>query len=138
MKSTLIYSTSKPDNDRRNELTIERLKRKKQREILKKYSNDSLNYNKKDQNNNNQQSQYNQNTLLPYHKNSPEFSINGLMFFELNSDAIEQQKLNILQNSELPIVFERAQTGQSCFSNRCKIEHSIGWLIADYVLKFNR
>jgi hypothetical protein len=138
MKSTLIYSTSKPDYDRRNELTIERLKRKKQREILKKYSNDSLNYNKKDQNNNNQQSKYNQNTLLPYHKYSHDFSLNGLMFFELNTDAIEQQKLNILLNSELPIVFNRAQTVQSYFSNRYKIEHSIGWLIAEYVLKFNR
>jgi hypothetical protein len=116
MKSTLVFSTSKPDEDRRNQLTIERLRRKTQREIIRKINN----------------------PIIPKHKNSRKYTLNDLMFFELNNDAIEQQKLDILQNSELPLYQNFENTVQSYHNEPANSEHSIGWLIADYVLKFKR
>jgi len=114
MKSTLIFSTSKPDEDRRNQLTIERLRRKTQREIIKKINN----------------------PIIPKHKDSRKYTLNDLMFFELNNDAIELQKLDILQNSELPLYQNSENSVQSYHNEPGNSEHSIGWLIADYVLKF--
>ena len=116
MKSTLIFSTSKPDEDRRNQLTIERLRRKTQREIIKKINN----------------------PIIPKHKNSRKYTLNDLMFFELNNDAIEQQKFNILHNSLLPIDQLFGNTVQTYLNELHNSEKSIGWLIADYVLKFKR
>jgi hypothetical protein len=114
MKSTLIFSTSKLNEDRRNQLTIERLRRKAQREMIKKLNK----------------------PIIPKHKYSRKNTLNDLMFFELNNDAIEQQKLDILQNSELPLYRNSENTVQSYHNEPADSEHSIGWLIADYVLKF--
>lgn len=138
MKSTLIYSTSKPNDDRRNALTIERLKRKKQREILKKYSNASLDSNNKNQNNNNQLikilSKPIQNILKANHIES----LNDAMFYPLNCDTIEEERLNILQNSLLPIDQLFGNTVQTYLNELPNSAKSIGWLIADYVLKLNK
>jgi hypothetical protein len=116
MKSTLIFSTNKPDEDHRNLLTLERLKRKRQRQLIKE-----INKPKK-----------------PENHYSPEYEIKDLEYFNVDDDINEQYKLNILQNSELPIVQEGFPSVQSYYNELHNPVKPIGWYIADYVLKFHR
>ena len=147
MKSTLIFSTTKSIEDHRNKLTIERLERKTQRRITKQlnkpikpkdqyYTRNSEAISKNNQQQQQQLLNNSDNSLLTYHKDLPKYCLNDLIFFELNNDAIEQQKFNILHNSLLPIDQLFGNTVQTYLNGLHNSEKSIGWLIADYVLKF--
>jgi hypothetical protein len=60
------------------------------------------------------------------------------MFYPLNCDTIEEERLNILQNSLLPIDQLFGNTVQTYLNELPNSAKSIGWLIADYVLKLNK
>lgn len=128
---------------------MERLKRKRQRQLIKEinkpkkpkdqyYSQNPIAISKNNQQQHQLQQQPTkiQNTYTK--EDSPKYELNNLEFFEIDCDIIEQQKLNILQNSELPIAQEGYQTVQSCYYALHNSVKPIGWYIADYVLKFYR
>ena len=68
---------------------------------------------------------------IPYY-HTINLSLFGLTFFELNTDAIERQKLNILQNSSLPIASNSEITVKSYFESIDANCHDIGYFIAEY------
>ena len=116
MKSTLIYTTSKPESYSVNALTLAHLNRKIQHKRIKKsklYQHSNLNSNSN-------------------------MALNDLMFFESNNDAIEQQKLDILQNSSLPIESNPINTVQSYFKSIDSNCHEIGYYIAEKLTKHLR
>lgn len=144
MKTKLIYTTTKPESDNINALTLSRLARKKQRQLIKQLSNSTQNilkanrikslndcmfYELKQRQLIKQLSNSTQNIL----KSNRIKSLCDCMSYELKNDVIEQQKLDILQNSELPFEVNSSLIVKLYFDKFPYPENSIGWHIERYI-----